>query len=67
MAISTKNLPLFKILLEHGADVKKKDMYGWSALHLAAEMGYIPVVTALLENGADPNYQTESRVSKAPK
>lgn len=47
-------------LLGEGADPNVADAYGWSALHFAAPLGALAVVSALLEAQADPNARTES-------
>ena len=61
MSVSTQNQPLFEILIENGASIKKRDPFGWSCLHLAAEMGSINIVTILLTKGSDPNYINEGK------
>lgn len=40
-------------LLENGADIEAKNMYGWTALHWTAFNGHETVVRLLLEKGAD--------------
>jgi len=47
-----RGLDIVKLLLEGGADVSAKDEFGNSALHLAAGLGYEPLVRVLLEKGA---------------
>jgi hypothetical protein len=42
-------------LLEKGANVNAKDIYGWTPLHAAASSGHVDVVTLLIEKGADVN------------
>lgn len=44
-----------KQLLEEGADVNKKNKYGWSPLYIASQQGNTEVVVALLEAGANVN------------
>lgn len=39
-------------LLEHGADTKMRDKYGWSPLQRASENGHVDVVRVLLKHGA---------------
>jgi ankyrin repeat protein len=43
------NIEAVKLLLEFGADVRKKDLHGNSPLHLAAKAGEIEVVRFLVE------------------
>jgi len=50
---------LVKLLLEKGAGVNAKDMYGNTPLHLAAIWGYMDVVRTLISRGADVNAAAE--------
>jgi uncharacterized protein len=43
------------LLLERGADPRRADRFGQTALHLAVETGKVDLVRALLRGGADPN------------
>ena len=52
-AASNGNIEVLRILLEAGADVKKKDHYGWTALHTAARNGHDGLVKILIEAGSD--------------
>ena len=45
--------------LENGVDVNSKDDDGYSALHAAAENGYLDVVKLLVEKGADIHFKSE--------
>jgi ankyrin repeat protein len=45
-------LEAVRLLLEHGADVEKKDIYGQTALQVAAEEGHDEVVELLRKHGA---------------
>lgn len=45
--------------LENGSDVNTTDDEGYSALHAAAENGYLDVVKCLVENGADVQYKAQ--------
>lgn len=42
-----------RFLLDNGADVNIRDMWGWSPLHLAVEQGYEKIAEQLLDRGAD--------------
>jgi hypothetical protein len=46
-----------KFLLACGADVKCRNCYGESCLHMAAQPGHIELVKMLLSAGADPTVQ----------
>ena len=48
-------MDIVTLLLDRGADADTKDVFGKTALHVAAENGRASVVTALLERGADCN------------
>jgi len=43
------------MFLDHGADVNTPDECRWTALHLAAIEGQLPVVDTLLRRGANPH------------
>lgn len=45
--------------LENGTDVNIADDEGYSALHAAAENGYLDVVKFLVEKGADVQHKTQ--------
>ena len=40
-----------KFLLEHGADVNQKDVFGRTPLHVAAAVDYPEMVNLLIEHG----------------
>ena len=40
-------------LINAGADIKARDKYGWTPLHIAARISTVEVVTALIAAGAD--------------
>ncbi|KAI0266900.1 ankyrin repeat protein, partial [Russula aff. rugulosa BPL654] len=44
---------VFRLLLEHGADVNAQGLNGWTPLHRASYFGALEVVHLLLEHGAD--------------
>ena len=43
-------------LISRGADVNKKDKYGWSPLMVAVYVRNHVIVKILLDNGADPDW-----------
>ena len=45
--------------LANGTDVNSADDEGYSALHAAAENGYLDVVKLLVEKGADVQHKTQ--------
>jgi hypothetical protein len=47
-------LPLVDVLLDHGADLTRRDNTGWTALRRACDAGYVDVMEVLLRRGADP-------------
>lgn len=49
------SLPVIKLLLAKGADLRAKDNAGGGALHLAAETGDLEMLHFFLEKGADVN------------
>lgn len=55
--IKQGNTEIVKLLLEAGADVNAKDIYGNTALMYSSEYGYTEIVKLLLEAGSevDPN------------
>ena len=47
---------MVQILLDHGADVSpRRELDGWTPLHLAALFGKIEVAQTLMEAGARPS------------
>jgi N-acyl-D-amino-acid deacylase len=49
------SVPVFELLLEHGADIHAKDRGGMHALGRAAVSADVDVVRFLVEHGCDPN------------
>ncbi|KAL1505241.1 hypothetical protein ABEB36_004848 [Hypothenemus hampei] len=62
-AASKGNLEIVKILLEHIDNLKinHRDIYGFSALHLACEEDRQEEAILLVKNGADLNLQNKER------
>eukprot|EP01016_Furgasonia_blochmanni_P022270 TRINITY_DN242_c0_g1_i4.p1 TRINITY_DN242_c0_g1~~TRINITY_DN242_c0_g1_i4.p1 ORF type:complete len:501 (+),score=156.77 TRINITY_DN242_c0_g1_i4:65-1567(+) len=54
---------IFSLLVKHGANINGPDSAGWTPLQCAAECGNIDVVKFLLEKGADPNVETQSKTA----
>ena len=50
-----------KYLIDHGADVSKKDYRQRTALHYASKRGHLKVVEVLLSKGAEINVEDENR------
>ena len=49
-----------KVLIDNGADIKAKDEYGHTALHMAASEGRIELAKVLIGNGADINVKDQN-------
>lgn len=47
------------LLVHAGADPNARDVYGWTALHLAAGRGNKRVAEALMQAGADPSLRDD--------
>ena len=45
----------FRYFLDHGADVNRTHLNGWTALMMACELGHTETVRLLLDHGADVN------------
>jgi len=58
VAMQYKHTAAALALLEGGADINGHDRAGNTTLHLAAEVGDLNLVRALLAKGADPNART---------
>lgn len=52
-------LVLATMLLEHDAPVNAAQHGGYTALHAAAQSGYVALAALLLSRGADPNTRTD--------
>ena len=46
---------IIEMIIKNGARVNATDSIGWTVLHYATQMGNLPAVKALIENGADPD------------
>ena len=55
IAAQNNDLPLLKLLLQRGANVDGRGVYGYTALIRAASRANVEVVSLLLRTGADPN------------
>ena len=54
-AAYTGNLELAKVLIAAHADVNHRNLWGWSALHLAVQHARFEIVRLLIAHGADVN------------
>ena len=54
-AVAGSHFPVVELLLAHGASVNAADDAGYTALHLAAELGTIAIVKRLLQCGSAPD------------
>jgi ankyrin repeat protein len=52
-ASAGRNTDILSLLLQHGADVDSRDVYGSTSLHLASYRGTLSVGQYLLDHGAD--------------
>lgn len=56
VAIKRRDLPIVQLFLEHGADANRPAIWcehSMTPLYLAASIGFIPVISALLHSGAE--------------
>lgn len=53
---NSRNTNMVKLLIQHGADVNKKDFSNTVALLKSVRLGDIETAAVLLEAGADPNF-----------
>ncbi|TRY67200.1 hypothetical protein TCAL_06442 [Tigriopus californicus] len=61
MAAIENNLPkLNEMIVKDKSCVNARDSSDYTALHYAARAGFLEIMTALLDNGANPNAQTAS-------
>lgn len=57
VSVANADLQVVRLLLSAGAAVDHKDRYGRTALFLASQMGNAPLVTLLIQKGAQVNSQ----------
>lgn len=60
-AVIAGNVDLASRLIRSGADIDKVDKLGQTALHYAIQRGASPLMTMLLEYGANPNMLTKAQ------
>jgi uncharacterized protein len=58
-AVSSKDLEMVKLLVDHGADVNARQQKGFTPLQGAAGSGDLDIMKLLLQNGADPAARDE--------
>jgi ankyrin repeat protein len=65
LAAEKGSIELVQMLIEFNADVKVKDKFGRTALFYAIEANNenSDVVSVLLDNGADVNYEANDRIT----
>jgi len=51
-AAMTGNTSIGRLLIEHGAELDRKDQFGWTALSMAAHTGHHAFVKLLVDHGA---------------
>lgn len=49
---------LIQLLLSFGADIERRGLNDWTALHMAVARGDLDAILLLLERGADPHART---------
>ena len=54
---------LTRVLLQAGAEINHKDIYGYTPLIYTSALGYIEIVKVLLEKGASVNAKNRDRMS----
>lgn len=68
LAVSRKNVPAIRWLIEHGVDVDAKRVM-WdcnhTALHMCVENGALDIARLLLDAGADPNIRDDKYAATA--
>lgn len=53
------NLEKLSLAIKENVDINSKDEDGFTVLHLAADRGYLDIVTFLIDSGADLNIKTD--------
>ena len=54
-AVFDGHLDVYKLLIQHGADVNTKNEDGWTPLYWAVFEGYLEICKVLIEHGSDVN------------
>ena len=62
-AATARNLPIVRLLLEHGADPNSRQHGGWVPIHSAAQNGDLAIVELLMQRGADPTLANDTGVT----
>jgi ankyrin repeat protein len=57
-AVENRHAHIVYALIKKGADVNIKNIFGYTALMIASNLGDLSSVLALIEGGADPNLQS---------
>jgi ankyrin repeat protein len=53
------NADMVRLLLDRGADVNARNIYGWSILTVTARVGHLEIVQELIDRGAELNIKNE--------
>jgi ankyrin repeat protein len=59
-AAASRNVPIVKLLLDHGASADAQQHGGWTALHAAAQNGDVLMASMLIEAGASVNIRADN-------
>jgi ankyrin repeat protein len=60
LAVQEGQIEIFKLLLDHGADVNSSGYHGGTPLHIAASIGNLPLTELCLIRGANVGAQTDT-------
>jgi ankyrin repeat protein len=58
-AAAARDVPLVRLLLDHGAEVDARQQASYTALHAAAQHGDVEMAELLLARGADPALRSD--------